>query len=53
MFVTLDIETLTLANGEMLPYCICLCYPQTISGNNYVAEQDTVLKKFLFFFDWF
>lgn len=45
-FITLDIETRTLQNGEMEPYCVCLCIPSTLEHNQYAVP---VLDKISFY----
>ena len=37
-YITLDIETKTLDNGIMVPYCICMCIPTKIVNNNYAKS---------------
>lgn len=38
-FITLDIETRTLEDGTMVPYCVCMCIPSTFEQNQFKIPE--------------
>lgn len=46
-YITLDIETRTLNNGVMEPYCICLCIPKNLVNSIYEPIETNIVSFYL------